>query len=214
MKSRINEILQEMEAKWNELKIEYEKLKEKYDYSMNKWKVSFSEKAKQAQGKVKNSIFKDIKTYKNFKHILSAPFIYGMIIPFIIMDIWLFIYQNICFRLYNIPLVKRGEYIVFDRQHLKYLNTLDRFNCLYCSYGNGVLSYGVEIAGRTEKYWCPIKHAKKTRTLHGWQKHFADYGDAEWFREVFNSDKEFYEKNKLKKNQIKSASIKKVSKKS
>ena len=200
MKSRINEILQEMETKWNELKIEYEKLKDKYDYSFSKWKVRFSEKAKNAQKRVKNSIFKNIKTYKNFKHIISAPFIYGMVIPFIIMDIGLFIYQNICFRLYNIPLVKRSEYIVFDRQHLKYLNFLDKFNCLYCSYGNGVLSYGVEIAGRTEKYWCPIKHAKRTKTLHDWQKHFADYGDADGFREVFNSDKEFYKNKKSKSN--------------
>ena len=203
MKSRINEIIQEMEVKWNELKVEYEKLKEKYDYSFNKWKIKFSEKARLAQKKVKNSVFKDIKTYKNFKHIISAPFIYGMIIPFIIMDIGLFIYQNICFRLYNIPLVKRSEYIVFDRQHLKYLNFLDRFNCLYCSYWNGILSYGVEIAGRTEKYWCPIKHAKRTKTLHTWQKHFADYGDSDGFREVFNSDKEFYETKKLKTNSLK-----------
>lgn len=196
MKSKINQILREMEQKSEELKKEYDRLKDKYDFSFEQGKVRFSQKAKQAHKKVKDSVFKNIKTYKNFKHIISAPFIYGMIIPFVVMDIGLFIYQNLCFRLYNIPLVKRSEYIVFDRQHLKYLNFLDKFNCLYCSYGNWVLSYGVEIAGRTEKYWCPIKHAKKTKTLHDWQKHFADYGDAEWFKEVFNSNKEF---QKIKK---------------
>jgi hypothetical protein len=73
------------------------------------------------------------------------PFIYAMIVPTIILDIFLFVYQNICFRLYGIPLVKRGEYISSERKHLDYLNWIQKINCLYCSYVNGIFSYAVEI---------------------------------------------------------------------
>lgn len=196
MKSRINDILKEIDQKKVELRKEYEALKEKYDFSFNRWKIVFSEKIASLHKDHKQGVFKDITTFKNLKYIISAPFIYAMVIPFIIMDIGITIYQNICFRLYEIPLVKRKDYLVFDRKHLKYLNFMERFNCFYCSYGNGVLSYAGEVAWRTEKYWCPIKHAKKTKTLHAWQKHFADYGDAEWFREVFLSNKEFQKPKK------------------
>jgi hypothetical protein len=73
------------------------------------------------------------------------PFIYAMIIPAVILDIFLFIYQNICFRLYGIPLVKRSGYITSERKHLDYLNWIQKINCLYCSYVNGIFSFAVEI---------------------------------------------------------------------
>jgi hypothetical protein len=56
---------------------------------------------------------------------------------------------------YRIPRVRRAEYLVVDRHHLQYLNGIERMNCLYCGYGNGVLAYAVEVAARTEQYWCP-----------------------------------------------------------
>jgi hypothetical protein len=86
-----------------------------------------------------------------------------MIIPALILDIFLFVYQQTAMRLYKIPLAKRSEYIVFDRKHLKYLNLMQKINCLYCSYVNGLFSYAVEVAGRTERYWCPIKAARRKK---------------------------------------------------
>ena len=68
---------------------------------------------------------------------------------------------------------------MFDRGGLKYLNLLERLNCAYCSYGNGVLAYGVEIAARTEQHWCPIKHSHRLRAPHSRYSHFLDYGDAQ-----------------------------------
>jgi hypothetical protein len=128
------------------------------------------------------------------RHIISMPFIYSMIIPAVILDIFLFIFQNICFRLYWIPLVKRTDFISAERKYLDYLNWIQKINCLYCSYVNGIFSFAVEIWWRTEKYWCPIKHAKKNNTFHNWQDHFADYWDAEWFQKNFTSNTEFFTK--------------------
>ena len=36
-----------------------------------------------------------------------------------------------------------------------------KFNCSYCGYANGVLHYASVIAGRTEQYWCGVKHEKR-----------------------------------------------------
>lgn len=71
---------------------------------------------------------------------------------------------------------------------------------MYCSYVNGLLSYAAEVAWRTEKYWCPIKHARRLETTHSWQKYFADYGDADGFREVYWKTEEFYEAKKENEN--------------
>jgi DNA-binding NtrC family response regulator len=49
---------------------------------------------------------------------------------------------------YRIPKVKRSEYLLFDREDLPYLNVIEKFNCFYCSYGNGLMAYGREIYHR------------------------------------------------------------------
>ena len=68
---------------------------------------------------------------------------------------------------------------MIDRQHLAYLNSIEKLNCVYCGYANGVFAYTREIAGRPEQYWCPIRHAKRVRAPHARYRHFVDYGDAE-----------------------------------
>lgn len=193
MKSKINKILEEIKFKKDELVKEYEKLREKYDFEFVKWKIVFSKKKKEENKKFKLGSFRYM-LWSQIRHIISMPFIYAMIIPAIILDIFLFIYQNICFRLYGIPLVKRADYITSERKHLDYLNWIQKVNCLYCSYVNGIFSFAVEIGWRTEKYWCPIKHARKNNTFHNWQDHFADYWDAQWFQNTFNSNKEYFNK--------------------
>ena len=102
-----------------------------------------------------------------------------MVIPIAIMDITVTLYQHICFRLYRIARVERSKYIVMDRHQLSYLNGIEKLNCLYCGYGNGVIGYAREIIARTEQYWCPIKHARKVLGTHKRYSNFLDYGDAE-----------------------------------
>lgn len=116
------------------------------------------------------------------RHILVAPVIYSMILPMVLLDLWVSLYQAICFPAYGIPRVKRSHYVVFDRHHLAYLNLVEKMNCVYCSYGNGVFAYARAVAGRTEQYWCPIKHARRVLDPHGRYFSFLDYGDAEGYR--------------------------------
>lgn len=114
--------------------------------------------------------------------LLSAPVIYLGWIPFLLMDLFVTVYQAICFPIYGIPKARRADYLVFDRERLPYLNAIERFNCFYCSYGNGVAAYAREVAARTEQYWCPIKHARRLRAAHDYYPKFIDHGDAEGYR--------------------------------
>jgi len=119
----------------------------------------------------------------SIKNILSTPVIWAVIIPTLLLDIGVSLYQTICFPIYGIPKVKRADYLIFDRQHLNYLNIIEKINCAYCSYFNGIISYTQEIAARTEQYWCPIKHARHISTLHSRYQHFLSYGDAKSYRQ-------------------------------
>jgi hypothetical protein len=111
--------------------------------------------------------------------IITAPVIYAMIVPFVLLDLFVTVYQTVCFPVYGIPKVKRADYFAFDRHHLAYLNALEKLNCAYCSYANCLIAYVREIAGRTEQYWCPIKHARRVAGAHPRYVMFDDYGDAE-----------------------------------
>jgi hypothetical protein len=115
--------------------------------------------------------------------VVTAPVIYSLIVAFVILDLWVSLYQAICFRVYGIPQVRRRDYLVFDRKSLAYLNAMEKLNCAYCSYANGVIAYVREVAARTEQYWCPIKQARRVIGTHARYAGFSEYGDAEHYRE-------------------------------
>jgi len=114
--------------------------------------------------------------------VLTAPVIYAGIVPFLLLDLFVSVYQAVCFPIYGIAKVKRADYLVFDRHHLAYLNALEKLNCAYCSYANGIVAFTREIAARTEQYWCPIKHARRVVGSHARYVRFDEYGDAEGYQ--------------------------------
>ncbi len=118
----------------------------------------------------------------NLLVIVTAPVIYAMIVPLVLLDLFVSLYQLICFPVYGIPKVKRANYFVFDRHHLAYLNAIEKLNCAFCSYANCLIAYVREIAARTEQYWCPIKHARRVIGSHARYAAFDDYGDAEGYQ--------------------------------
>ena len=75
--------------------------------------------------------------------------------------------------------MRRGDYLVFDRHPLGYLNFIEKIHCTYCEYGNGLMGYMAEILARTEEYFCPIKHACKILATHSRYNRFLAYGEAD-----------------------------------
>ena len=176
MKSRISELLEEIKAREEELEDALKIRETELLYRLEGTKIKFEDAVEQTHRKLKVGIIHWLKK-SNPVNILSAPVIYAMIFPFILLDLTISIYQLICFSLYKIQKVDRKKYIVIDRQHLSYLNFIEKFNCMYCGYINGLIAYSREIVARTEQYWCPIKHANKVLGSHRRYVHFADFGD-------------------------------------
>jgi len=181
MNSHLNEILEEIRELENKVQSEMKRREEELKYRISEGKVIFERGVLELHEKIRIPLFVYI-IKAPLLTILSAPIIYAMIVPAVLMDLGLWIYQTVCLPIYGIPKVKRRDHIVFDRHYLKYLNLLERLNCDYCSYFNGLSSYAMEIAGRTEQYWCPIKHASGKAQRHSRARFFTDYGDAETYR--------------------------------
>jgi len=178
LNDRIRTLVQQIHDLEEELRNTLYEQETRVLYQITGKRIDFEHAAKLAHRKLKVGLVKWFIESRP-QSILSAPFIYGMFFPILFYDISLSIYQAVCFRLYEIPLVDRSAYVVVDRYHLGYLNVFERLNCAYCGYSNGVLAYGREITARTEQYWCPIKHARKVLGSHARYAHFLDYGEAD-----------------------------------
>ena len=113
-----------------------------------------------------------VKVPVDWRYVLAAPFIYGMIFPSVIWHLALESYHQVSFRLYGIPLVDPDEYFIYDRYLLERLNWTARVNCYYCSYVNNLLAYSTEIAARTERYWCPLKYERHIHRPHSQYEKF------------------------------------------
>lgn len=150
-------------------------------YEFNKGRVVFKREIKIRNQALKVNIGKYVMNAR-WLVIVTAPIIYSIIIPILLLDLFVTIYQAICFPVYGVPKVKRRDFMVFDRLKLDYLNGIEKINCAYCSYGNGVIGYVREVAARTEQYWCPIKHAKKIANMHSRYPKFTNFGDGEQYR--------------------------------
>ena len=140
-------------------------------------RIEFERDIKAAHRRLKRGIFRWIVTDRP-QNFITAPFIYGMAVPLLVLDLCVSLYHGVCFPIYGIAKVRRADYIVNDRQYLGYLNFYERFHCTFCAYANGLLGYASEITARTEQYFCPIKHARKVLGTHARYAHYLDYGDS------------------------------------
>ena len=163
------------------LRGEFDEYRKKFHYSVQGTKVRFEKEIIKQHKRLKIGVLRSIRNTR-VAFILTAPVIYAGIVPLLILDFFVTVYQRFCFPIYGIPFVPRGEYIVIDRHKLAYLNIVEKFNCIYCGYGNGLLAYAKEIASRTEQFWCPIKHARRLKGIENRYHGYIDYGDAETYR--------------------------------
>lgn len=178
MASDIKTIVDQLKALETELETAISREQAEMAARFEGGRVRFEAEALALQKRMKQNLFGYLRETKPL-NFLTAPFIYALIVPFALLDLLLWVYQTICFPVYGMPKVRRSDYFVFDRGGLAYLNAIEKLNCAYCSYGNGVLAYASEVASRTEQYWCPIKHARRVLGAHRRYRNFVEFGDAE-----------------------------------
>lgn len=171
------QLIDRIHALEEELEQEFAARRRQFAYRLERGRVIFEESVRQNHQGFRRGL-RDYLRHPKPLVVLTAPMIYGLIVPLVLLDLCVTIYQQVCFRVYRVPRVRRGAYIAIDRQHLGYLNGLEKLNCAYCGYATGLIAYVREIAARTEQFWCPIKHARRVEGIHSRYPGFAEYGDA------------------------------------
>ena len=190
MNNRIRQILDQISSLEDELQTALDEQASRLRYQIEDKRIIFEQAIKTAHRRVKLGVFRWFLTVRP-QNFLTMPVIYSLIVPLVLFDLCVTLYQLTCFPVYGIARVRRADYIVMDHQQLAYLNIIEKVHCMYCSYAVGMLGYAREITARTEQYFCPIKHAKKILSAHSRYKDFLDYGDAEDFHgklEEFRND--------------------------
>jgi len=181
MNPKISELLDRIQQMEMEIEHEMKRRRAELQADFEETRVRFEREVLEQQRRFKTGVIAYLLT-ANLLSVLTAPVIYTLLLPMLLLDFSITVYQHICFRAYGIPRVKRSDYFVYDRTHLAYLNLIEKINCAYCSYGNGLMAYGREVVARTEQYWCPIKHARKIMAAHPYYTGFVDFGDAESYQ--------------------------------
>jgi hypothetical protein len=182
MNPKISELLDRIQKMEQEIELEMKRKRAELQADFEETRVRFEHEVLEQQRRFKTGVIAYLLT-ANLMSVLTAPVIYALFFPIVLLDFSITVYQHICFRAYGLPRVKRSDYFVYDRAHLAYLNLIEKINCAYCSYGNGVMAYGREVVARTEQYWCPIKHARKIMAAHPYYTGFVDFGDAQSYKD-------------------------------
>ena len=177
MNERITQLLAQMATLEDELRSAVHDQESRMFFSIKGKRIEFERTVKSAHRKLKKNALRWLVTNRP-QNLITGPIIYGMVLPMLLLDLLVTLFQWTCFPIYGITKVRRASYIVFDRHHLGYLNIIEKFHCTYCEYGNGLMGYMAEILARTEEYFCPIKHAHKILGTHKRYNRFLDYGDA------------------------------------
>lgn len=152
-----------------------------FNYRIEQGRVVFEAEIRERHREFKTNLLSFLR-HSEWSRLITAPVIYSLVLPLLVLDLGIAVYQAVCFPIWNIKPAKRSDFIVIDRHHLAYLNMVEKLNCVYCGYANGLAALVSEVASRTEQYWCPIKHAKRIKNAHVRYSKFVDYGDAESFR--------------------------------
>lgn len=198
MNNRLDSLLEKLKHLEDELLVEVHHKEQEFQYKIHDKKIRFTRGAHDRHQKLVKKVRHYLRDAR-WSSILTAPVIWSCIVPALLMDAWATAYQFVCFPAYGIPKVHRRDYVVMDRRKLAYLNIFEKLNCFYCEYVNGVIAYVQEIAGRTEQYWCPIKHALRLKTMHSRYRNFLDYGDAEEYRKRIEQVRRNFDDLKEKK---------------
>jgi hypothetical protein len=182
--NKLEQIVEDIKALEQELLLELQKKQDEYFYVIKDKKVQFEEETRQYHKALATRLHVYLANAA-LPSILTVPFIWAGIFPAFLLDVVVSVYHSVCFRVYGIPMVRRSDYIVIDRQSLQYLNAIEKLNCVYCGYFNGLIAWVQEIAARTEQYWCPIKHARRVSSIHSRYHKFVEYGDSDQYRRAF-----------------------------
>jgi hypothetical protein len=185
MTDQVLHLINKIGALEAELAAEFTKHGNDFRFSSENGRLNFEPEMLRLHNEQKTSLSRYVLNARPLA-VLSSPLVYGLILPLVLLDISVSVFQTVCFPAYGIQKVRRSDYLVFDHRYLAYLNALEKLNCAYCSYANGIIAFFREVAGRAEQHWCPIKHARRILAAHPHYSEFVAYGDAQAYRQLLS----------------------------
>ena len=189
MDGEIEDLVRRLVRLEDELEQRLEAQRERFQYRLEKRRAVFEESVIRRHKAIRTGLLTFLRQ-SPLAALIVAPAVYGLILPLALLDLGVSIFQLICFTAWGIQRIDRSDYVIVDRHRLAYLNGIEKLNCAYCGYANGVIAYAREAASRTEQYWCPIKHALRVRNPHRRYRSFIDFGDAKGYREQLDALRE------------------------
>lgn len=148
MNDRIQQVLAQMAALEDELRDALYEQETRMLFEIKGKRVEFEQSIRQAHRRLKTGFFRWLVGNRP-QNLITGPVIYCMIVPLLILDLSVTLYQALCFPIYHIAKVRRTDYIVLDRHQLEYLNFFEKFHCNYCGYASGLVAYAYEMLART-----------------------------------------------------------------
>lgn len=120
MKSQISDLLDMIDELQGKLEAEFSKRRAELNVRLEKGKVVFESEIRQRHREMRVGFWEFIsRTRPNI--LVVAPVTYSLIVPLILLDAFVSIYQAVCFPLLGVEKVRRSEHMAFDRHHLGYL---------------------------------------------------------------------------------------------
>lgn len=181
MENEIDDLVRRLVRLEDEIESKLEAKREEFAYQLEGNRAVFEDSILRQHKLIKTGLLTFIRR-SPFAALIVLPVVYGLILPLAALDLGVYLFQIVCFSAWGMERVKRSDHVIVDRHRLAYLNGIEKLNCAYCGYANGVISYARDVAGRSEQYWCPIKHALRIRNPHHRYRGFVDYGDGHGFR--------------------------------
>ena len=123
MNTKVDALLAQIGRLERDLAAEFARRQAELKYGLEKGRVIFEEEIRRRHEELKV----DLLTYvlgARLSVVLTAPVIYGLVIPLVLLDLFVTVYQAVCFPVYGIAKVRRRDYLIFDRHYLGYLNAV------------------------------------------------------------------------------------------
>jgi len=109
MNTRVDRFVSRIRLLEDELASEHEAQRQRWHYRLDRGRVWFDREVQLAHRRFKQSIPAFI-AQGSVRNLLTAPIIYTLIVPLLVLDVWITLYQWMCFPIYGIAVVSRPSY--------------------------------------------------------------------------------------------------------
>src|SRR3979409_1902442 len=110
---RMFDVLDPIRQLETELEQEIAAAQKQWHYRIDAGRVRFEEAVHRRHKALKQSVAQFLRE-SSIPSVLTGPVIWSVVLPFLLLDLWVSLYQRICFPIYGIDRVRRSDYIAMD----------------------------------------------------------------------------------------------------